>query len=100
MRTSILKRGTPKEIADHATGYSGNGSSIYSRHSAAGVTIPGFKERRTVDQLIAKNERQLEDLKFELTHECYADFRQKLRINIAIKEKFLDRLRKEKEATS
>lgn len=102
-KPKVIVRGTAKEIAERAPGYSGNGASEFSREAAQGV-----RPRMTVNdsprnepkphvyllqhQLIAKNDRELSHIQKRLLVETDPERRKKLQRDLEIKSRFLSRL--------
>ena|ERR1700722_889633 len=104
----VLRHGTAKDLADVANGYTASGASEHSRNSAhshishlnsfVDDTRPPEWARTEKDALgftIADNARQLAALHMRLRTETNEQRRDKLRKNIQIKTKFLDRLKQE-----
>jgi len=99
---ATLTTGTARDLAEHDTGYAGNGESIYTRQAARtgrGVLLKGQVANETRGSrprhvIIRENEAALSKLRCELLV-CDAGRRYKILKNIGIKTKFLEKLRNE-----
>jgi hypothetical protein len=99
---ATLTTGTARDLAEHDTGYSGNGESIYTRQAARtgrGVLLKGQVANETRGSrprhvIIRENEAQLSKLRCELLVESDAGRRSILK-NIGIKTNFLEKMRNE-----
>ncbi len=86
------KHGTARDLTEHATGYAGNGASIYTRHVAHN-TAPA--RQRTCGELITITMRELGKCQQRLRNETDPYRRAKLLRDIEIKSSFLSRLGEE-----
>jgi hypothetical protein len=90
------------EPFDPAPGYAPNGLSEFSRvvrHGNAPAVVPR-RRGRPLAQLIADNERQLAELKFNITLTAFRAKQEKIRRNIDAKQNFLSRLYAERDLVS
>ena len=90
----VVRHGTAKQNAEHATGYSANGESMHSRQ-VAHVNIKLGEGRRTSGRLIREQSGALAKLKYRMTVETDEDRLRKIRKDIAIKSKFVAKLKKQ-----
>jgi hypothetical protein len=92
------KFGTARDLAEHASGYSSNGESIYSRAAAHSEPrmrhqVPRTKGRlHTLSELIVETDFALRRLQCELRIESNPKRRERLLKNIQIKSDYLAEL--------
>lgn len=101
-RPNVVRKGTPREIARHASGYAGDGVSQHSHRAARGdrvVTVndsprdePKPHVHLLAHQLIAKNDRELSHIQKRLLTEVDPERRKVLERNLRIKKVFLSKL--------
>lgn len=101
-RPNVIRKGTLAEVASHASGYSGNGLSIFSREAAQGVRPHGVNDsprdepkphvHLLAHQLIARMDRQLSKIQKRLNVETDPERRKRLERDRKIKTAFLSRL--------
>jgi len=82
-----------EQIAEHPTGYSGNGLSLYTRRVSRARPAMMKREKKLPQDLIAKVERDLWKLNCRVLTEADPERLAKVRHNIEIKKRFLQELR-------
>jgi len=92
----VIKHGTAKEIAEHATGYAANGESQHSRQIAH-VNIKLGEGKRTNGRLIREQSGALAKLKHRATIEMDPERLAKIRKDIQIKSRFVAKLKSQSE---
>jgi hypothetical protein len=100
-RPVVIRRGTAAELAQHDSGYVGNGESQYTRRAAHPDVKPRGHVQKTAGhhsrpRLIAENEGQLRWLQNEARMETNPTRLAKLQKRVGIKRAFIDRLKKER----
>jgi hypothetical protein len=98
---NVTRRGTAKELADLGHGYSANGESEFSRHSAHSANVkmrshaPKTRGARTTSDIIAQSESQLAKMRGDLMLENNPARIVKLKRDMEIKGAFVARLKSE-----
>ena len=93
------RHGTADDAAKHASGFSANGESVFTRRSARADASARFNRaplqwhgRRSLAELIAESERKVEWLEAELAIEDSPRRKAKLAQDLQIRGRFLTKL--------
>ncbi|MCU1340537.1 MAG: hypothetical protein JWO19_6118 [Bryobacterales bacterium] len=100
-RPGVTSHGTARDLAEKGDGYAANGLSEHSRHSAhsQNIKLPGYIERgpkvrgpRSGGELVGENVKALAKLERDARCETNPVRLAKLKKNIEIKKRFIEKL--------